>query len=132
MSQCVSDSASREIREVPGRASISPVARCQESADATGETPQELLRPYYRDEGGALRISAERGSRFAKEVAGDHNPIHDAEAPRFCVPGDLLFALVLQRYGAARELALAFRGLLRADTPLQFPDIDATRFPSVP
>ncbi|PWG65558.1 DUF3581 domain-containing protein [Spiribacter halobius] len=80
-----------------------------------------MLAPYHDQRGGQVVISALQGSRFAKEVAGDHNPIHDADAPRFCVPGDLLFGLILQRYGLCRQLNLAFRGMLRGDTPLRFP-----------
>ena len=88
---------------------------------APDDTPATLLAPYHdlRDE--AVCISAEQGSRFAKTVAGDHNPLHDADAPRFCVPGDLLFALIAARYGLATCLQLTFRGMLRADTPLRFP-----------
>ncbi len=67
-------------------------------------------------------VSAAQGSRFAKEIAGDYNPLHDQDAPRFCVPGDLLFALTIGQYGLARQLELTFKGMLRADTVLLYPE----------
>ena len=65
-------------------------------------------------------ISAEQGSSFAKAVSNDFNPIHDADSKRFCVPGDLLFALVLQRYGLSQEMSFNFSGMVSADTDLCF------------
>lgn len=94
----------------------------------TEDTPAALLAPYHDKQTDTVSISANQGSRFAKEVAGDHNPLHDADAPRFCVPGDLLFALVVGRYGVAEHMALTFRGMLRADTPLHFPDAATSSF----
>ncbi len=81
-----------------------------------------LLEPFHDVDATGVRISAHQGSRFAKAIAGDHNPIHDIDAPRFCVPGDLLFALIAGRYGLAQRVQLTFRGMLRADTPLWFPE----------
>lgn len=88
---------------------------------ATAASTTEPLSRFHHQDGDWLWVGADQGSGFAKRVAGDHNPLHDAEAPRFCVPGDLLFALVAHRYGLARHFALSFRGMLRADTPLHFP-----------
>jgi len=68
-----------------------------------------------------VRISAEQGSAFAKDVAGDFNPIHDPSAKRFCVPGDLLFAIALQRYGLNQKMAFEFLNLVSADTILNYP-----------
>jgi hypothetical protein len=79
------------------------------------------LAPFFDQRDGRVNISAAQGSGFAKRIAGDHNPIHDVDAPRFCVPGDLLFALVVGHYGLSHRMTLAFKGMLRADTPLQFP-----------
>lgn len=80
-----------------------------------------FLDDYHRHEAGAVHIAAEQGSRFAKEVAGDFNPIHDAGERRFCVPGDLLVALVLHYFGIAPYMDFRFRGLVGADAALQFP-----------
>ncbi|HAT41233.1 MAG TPA: DUF3581 domain-containing protein [Rheinheimera sp.] len=55
---------------------------------------------------------AEQASRFAKQVAEDFNPIHDADSKRFCVPGDLLFATLLSKFGLSRELHCRFEGMV--------------------
>lgn len=80
-----------------------------------------FLDAYYTGEGGTIRISAEQGSRFAKDVAGDHNYIHDPGSSRFCVPGDLLASLVLGHYGLSERMSFGFRGMVGADVPLRFP-----------
>ena len=95
---------------------------------STEDSPAALLAPYYRCEQDTVVVSAQQGSGFAKDIAGDHNPIHDVDAPRFCVPGDLLFALIVEHYGLARHMTLTFRGMLRADTPLRFPTAPEAAF----
>lgn len=87
-----------------------------------------FLDPYHHADGETVHVSAEQGSRFAKEVAGDYNPIHDADSRRYCVPGDLLFALVLVRYGLSAEMEFRFRGMLGADVPVWFPDAPGEAF----
>lgn len=88
-----------------------------------------LLDSFHAvDADGAIRISGEQASRFAKEVAGDYNPLHDAGARRFCVPGDLLFALVLMRYGLSARMTFGFRGMVDADEPIHCPDTEASSF----
>ncbi len=87
-----------------------------------------LLDPYHSVVNGSVRISARQASHFAKAVAGDYNPIHDAGARRFCVPGDLLFALVLARYGLAARMTFTFRGMLGSDVPLHFPAAPGAAF----
>jgi hypothetical protein len=77
-----------------------------------------FLDPYHTRTGSRLRISAQQASDFAKRVAGDFNPIHDAGARRFCVPGDLLFALVLGRFGLSRHMDFHFRSMVGDGTPL--------------
>lgn len=83
-----------------------------------------FLDDYYQQDGECIRVSAEQGSRFAKQVAGDFNPIHDAGARRFCVPGDLLCALVLRTYGLRRDMTFRFRELVGADVALRFRERD--------
>lgn len=83
-----------------------------------------FLDAYHALHDGVVRISGEQASRFAKEVAGDFNPIHDADARRFCVPGDLLFALVLGYYGVSERMGFRFRGMVGRDVPLVFPETD--------
>jgi hypothetical protein len=81
-----------------------------------------FLDPFHDDDAGSLRVSAAQGSAFAKDVAGDFNPIHDAHNPRFCVPGDLLFALVLARHGLSSRMDFRFTGMVGADTPIVIDD----------
>nr|WP_298415978.1 DUF3581 family protein [uncultured Halomonas sp.] len=78
-----------------------------------------FLDDYYTVRDGRFCISAEQASRFAKQMADDYNPIHDPDARRFCVPGDLLFALVLARYGVSQQMRFYFRGMVGADMPLE-------------
>ena len=87
-----------------------------------------FLDSYHSTEDGLVKVSAEQASRFAKGVADDFNPIHDPDSKRFCVPGDLLFALVLSRYGLSQRMSFKFNGMVGALTPLQFPDTDAAAF----
>lgn len=69
-------------------------------------------------------ISPEQASKFAKEVAGDFNPIHDPDAKRFCVPGDLLFSLTLAKYGLSQNMSVSFSGMVGKDKPLILPEKD--------
>lgn len=84
------------------------------------------LNRYYSEQDHRISFSREQASRFAKEVAGDFNPIHDHDAKRFCVPGDLLFALVLNKYGLNRDMRFTFSGMVGDNTPLAFPDSSAS------
>ncbi|OEY66583.1 DUF3581 family protein [Marinobacter sp. X15-166B] len=79
-----------------------------------------FLDSFYSVQDGRLHISAPQASLFAKEVAGDFNPIHDPDARRFCVPGDLLFAVVVSRFGLSRHMKFQFRALLGDGVPLVF------------
>lgn len=82
-----------------------------------------FLDDYYSHASQAERricISAEQASRFAKRVAGDYNPIHNPDARRFCVPGDLLFALVLARFGLFQRMTFHFLSMVGADVALSF------------
>ena len=83
-----------------------------------------FLNDYFTDEADLTQISRQQGSDFAKKVAGDFNPIHDSDSKRFCVPGDLLFSLVLNKYGLSQKMNFTFAGMV-GDTPLMFPETDA-------
>jgi hypothetical protein len=87
-----------------------------------------FLDSFYNQNETDLTISAEQGSRFAKAVSNDFNPIHDADSKRFCVPGDLLFAIALQRYGLSQEMHFTFSGMVSADTGLVFPEAPGDQF----
>lgn len=82
-----------------------------------------FLDNFYNQNQLELTISAEQGSSFAKSISNDFNPIHDPDSKRFCVPGDLLFALVLQRYGLSQNMTFNFAGMVGGDTGLLFPQI---------
>ncbi|NKF49329.1 DUF3581 domain-containing protein [Shewanella sp. WXL01] len=75
-----------------------------------------FLSPYYskqlQQDASKVVISAQQASDFAKNVAGDYNPIHDVGAKRFCVPGDLLFALVLTEHGLSQNMQFNFEGMV--------------------
>ncbi|MFK7853102.1 MAG: DUF3581 family protein [Granulosicoccus sp.] len=79
------------------------------------------LSNYFSEENGAVSFAEEAASRFAKSVAGDFNPIHDPGSKRFCVPGDLLFSVLLHRYGAAKTTQVVFSGMLDGATKMMLP-----------
>ncbi|MBB3139422.1 DUF3581 family protein [Halomonas organivorans] len=86
-----------------------------------------FLDDYHSRAGSRLCISSEQASRFAKRVAGDFNPIHNPDARRFCVPGDLLFALVLARFGLSQHMTFRFLSMVGAGVPLDFVEDDDGR-----
>lgn len=93
--------------------------------DYHGHQRTMFLDPFYSEENGFIQISAEQASQFAKGISDDFNPIHDPGSRRFCVPGDLLFALVLSKYGLSQNMSFRFSGMVGALTPLAFPNSDA-------
>ncbi|MGZ4960041.1 MAG: DUF3581 domain-containing protein [Methylomonas sp.] len=86
-----------------------------------------FLKNFYDVRGDSICIAAEQASMFAKEVAHDFNPLHDVDAKRFCVPGDLLFSLVLDKYGLSQHMHFIFSGMVGHGVLLNFPDTDADR-----
>lgn len=87
-----------------------------------------LLSSFYQESSAGVLVSPAQASRFAKEIAGDFNPIHDEDAKRFCVPGDLLFSLLLDRYGLSEEMEVRFSGMVGEGVVLQFPQTQAEDF----
>lgn len=92
------------------------------SAQDEPVTATSFLQDYYQQRDGFTVIAPEQGSRFAKTIAGDFNPLHNPESRRFCVPGDLLFALVVHRYGLSAQMQCRFIDMVGANVPLIFPD----------
>ncbi|QSX37756.1 DUF3581 domain-containing protein [Shewanella sedimentimangrovi] len=80
-----------------------------------------FLDPYFNQTDTRVQISKAQASAFAKGIAQDFNPIHDVDAKRFCVPGDLLFALVLSHYGLSQKMQFRFEGMVGDGVELQFP-----------
>ncbi|MGV6826113.1 MAG: DUF3581 family protein [bacterium] len=87
-----------------------------------------LVDDFYLDRPEGVEVSRDQASRFAKQVAGDFNPLHDADASRFCVPGDLLFSLVLSHYGLSQRMCFRFAGMVGDGRVLQLPDTDDEKF----
>lgn len=81
-----------------------------------------FLSPYFNKAQQLVSVSAQQASEFAKGVAQDFNPIHDVDAKKFCVPGDLLFALVLGQYGLSQKMTFRFEGMVGSGVNLVFPD----------
>jgi len=67
-------------------------------------------------------FSRQQASDFAKQVADDFNPLHDIDAKRFCVPGDLLFSLILAKVGLHQEMTFKFSGMVTDGISLDFPN----------
>jgi hypothetical protein len=81
-----------------------------------------LVDPYYSTSEGRISFTREQGSNFAKQVADDFNPIHDPDARRFCIPGDLLFSIVLARYGLSQHMEFRFTGMVVDGIELVLPE----------
>lgn len=71
-----------------------------------------FLDAYVSESDEGFFFSRLQASRFAKQVADDYNPIHDVEAKRFCVPGDLLFAYLLTQQGLYPQMTFIFSGMV--------------------
>ncbi len=80
-----------------------------------------LLNNYYAEEGNKVVFTRQQASDFAKNIAGDFNPIHNVDSKRFCVPGDLLFAVSLRKYGLSQKMSITFSGMVTDGTPIIFP-----------
>jgi hypothetical protein len=84
-----------------------------------------LINQYHNNNNGKISFTRQQSSDFAKVIADDFNPIHDIDAKRFCVPGDLLFAIILSNYGASQHMLFNFTGMVTEDTQLALPDKSA-------
>ncbi len=83
------------------------------------------LEKYYTLDGSRLSFTRQQASDFAKSVAGDFNPIHDIDSKRFCVPGDLLFSIIIHHYGLRQTMGISFSGMVGDDTTLILPEVNA-------
>ncbi len=77
---------------------------------------------FSQNKDSLISFTRKQGSDFAKEIADDFNPIHDQDAKRFCVPGDLLFSTVLRKYGLSENMKFDFLGLVAEGVQLSFPE----------
>ncbi|MGD8912131.1 MAG: DUF3581 family protein [Candidatus Thiodiazotropha sp.] len=85
-----------------------------------------VLANYFTSKGDQVLFTRDQASRFAKEIANDFNPLHNADAKMFCVPGDLLFSVALNHLGLSEHMYFTFSGMVR-DNAVIFPDSDASR-----
>ena len=69
-----------------------------------------------------VSFTRQQASDFAKQIADDFNPLHNVEAKRFCVPGDLLFSVILAKSGLHKKMAFNFSGMVNDSTELTFPN----------
>jgi hypothetical protein len=83
------------------------------------------LEKYYTLEGSRLSFTRQQASDFAKRVAGDFNSIHDVNSKRFCVPGDLLFSVIIHHYGLRQTMGFSFSGMVGDDVKLILPEVNA-------
>ncbi|WED23044.1 DUF3581 domain-containing protein [Vibrio sp. JC009] len=78
-----------------------------------------FLKPYFSTIREQFQFTRQQASHFAKKVAGDFNPIHDEDNKRFCVPGDLLFAVLLKKEGISQKMRFNFSGMVGEGIGLQ-------------
>ena len=83
-----------------------------------------MLNQYYTEQSGQVFFTSRQASDFAKQIAHDFNPLHNRDNKRFCVPGDLLFSIVLAKYGMSQHMHFSFEGMLKGDSYLDFPDFE--------
>ncbi len=83
------------------------------------------IEKYYSLDGSKLSFTRQQGSDFAKTVAGDFNPLHNVDTTRFCIPGDLLFAVIIRHYGLQQIMGLSFSGMVNDYVTLYLPEVNA-------
>lgn len=83
------------------------------------------LEKYYNLEGTKLSFTRQQASDFAKSVAGDFNELHNVDAKRFCVPGDLLFSVIIHHYGLRQRMGFSFSDMVGDSDTLILPEVDA-------
>jgi hypothetical protein len=83
------------------------------------------IENYYSLEGSRLSFTREQASEFAKSMAGDFNPIHNVDSKMFCVPGDLLFSVIIRHYGLRQVMGFSFSGMVNDEVTLHLPTVQA-------
>ncbi len=81
-----------------------------------------FIEQYYSEENQKVNFTRQQASDFAKEIADDFNPIHNVDAKRFCVPGDLLFAVALSKTGLCQKMTFNFSGMVTDSVSLNIPE----------
>ena len=81
-----------------------------------------FIDKFYDTTNGKVVFSRQQASDFAKNIADDFNPLHDIDAKRFCVPGDLLFSIALSKAGLHQQMGFRFAGMVTDGIALNFPE----------
>jgi len=81
-----------------------------------------FIEQYCPIHSAKISFTRQQGSDFAKQVADDFNPLHNVEAKRFCVPGDLLFSVIIAKAGLHKEMSFNFSGMVNDNVALTFPN----------
>lgn len=81
-----------------------------------------FLEKYCQNDNDKISFTRQQASDFAKKIADDFNPLHDIDAKRFCVPGDLLFAIILEKSGLTQNMTFTFSGMVSDGIALNFPN----------
>ncbi len=83
------------------------------------------LEPYYSiNNKHQVQFTRKQASDFAKGIAGDFNPLHDEDNKRFCVPGDLVFAVLLHKQGLSQKMHFEFSGMVNESSLLSLKQQD--------
>ncbi|MCJ8318983.1 MAG: DUF3581 domain-containing protein [Colwellia sp.] len=91
------------------------------SANVSSSVNIMNIENFCRISNDKVSFSRQQSSNFAKQIADDFNPLHDVNAKRFCVPGDLLFAVALSKSGLHQKMTFTFSGMVSNDIELNFP-----------
>ena len=81
-----------------------------------------FIEQYCPIDNEKISFTRQQGSDFAKQVADDFNPLHNIDAKRFCVPGDLLFSVCIAKAGLHKEMSFNFSGMVNDGIALTFPN----------
>ncbi|WP_068544759.1 DUF3581 family protein [Thalassotalea crassostreae] len=81
-----------------------------------------FIDQFYSEKNQKVSFTRQQASDFAKNVADDFNPIHDIDAKRFCVPGDLLFAIAVSKTGLCQKMTFNFSGMVTDSVALNIPE----------
>lgn len=83
-----------------------------------------VLKDYFTEDDAGLRFTRQQASQFAKQIADDFNPLHHQDAKLFCVPGDLLFAVTLAKFGLSQRMRFTFSGMVSDGVNLHYKDLN--------
>jgi len=81
-----------------------------------------FIEKYCPTQADQISFTRQQASDFAKQVADDFNPLHNIEAKRFCVPGDLLFSIIIAKAGLHKTMSFDFSGMVNDSVELTFPN----------